>query len=134
MGIIDKQRAERERQKGMLIMVLAKHVGRQNRISMPALYEAVFDDPWDDKINSTRRLRSLITELRGDGYAICSSAASETGGYWLASAGSEITDYTRSLKKIGIKKLAQAAKLENVALPELMGQLSIEFASGKEAC
>ena len=106
---------------------LMDHVGRSNAIGMGELFELVFGQPYEHRINSTKQLRRLITKLRRQGVRICSVSATGGGGYWLAAAGSELEDYTGRLKKQGLKKLAQAARLEKISLPDLLGQIRMNL-------
>lgn len=110
-----------------LLKVLMDHVGRANAIGMGELYESVFGISYGHRINDTRGLRKLITKLRQQGMRICSLSNQEGGGYYLASARSEMSDYIERLKKQGLKKLAQAAALEKKTLPEFMGQVLINL-------
>lgn len=103
------------------------HVGKINAISMTALYEAVFDRPWNDKINDTRALRTLITALRDEGVAICSSSSQNGGGYYIPAAGSEYTDYLRKRKIKALIILKQNSRAEKVSLPAYLGQLQLEM-------
>jgi hypothetical protein len=103
------------------------HVGKVNAISMTALYEVVFDRPWNDKINDTRALRTLITALRDEGVAICSSSSQNDGGYYIPAAGSEYTDYLRKRKIKALIILKQNSKAEKVSLPAYLGQLQLEM-------
>lgn len=111
-----------------LLKTLSHHHGKARAISMPALFHAVFDREMGDKINGTRALRDLVTKLRREGIPICSTADQNGGGYYLASAGSDLEDYCRKLKIQALKKLTIVAKLQNRALPELVGQISINLA------
>ena len=111
-----------------LLRVLSEHPGKARAISMPALHKAVFDSEIGDKINGTRKLRQLITKLRREGLPICSVADQNGGGYYLASASSEAEDYLRRLRKQALKKLTMEARIRKVALPELLGQISIALA------
>jgi hypothetical protein len=112
----------------MLMKILSHHHGRARAISMTALHQAVYGVQAGDKINGTRRLRELITRLKDDGVPICSTSDSEGGGYYLASAGSDLEDYCRRLRAQALRKLVIEAKLRRVALPELLGQISVELA------
>jgi hypothetical protein len=95
---------------------------------MPALHLAVFDSPIDDKINGTRRLRKLVTGLRQEGVPICSVSDQNGGGYYLASAGSDLEDYCQRLRAKSLKGLVMEATLRKMALPALLGQISIALA------
>jgi len=116
--------------KNRLLATLARHIGKNKAIGMAALYEEVWGRPWRDKINDTRELRKLITELRNEGVPICSVTTKEGGGYYLASAGSELEAYCSKLRTSALKKLALEAKLRNMTLPELLGQLTLSLTGG----
>lgn len=121
--------------KTKVLMAITRHVGASQKIPMTALFERVYGVPWSDKINDTRRLREAVTALRRDGVPILSDASHTSGGYYLASAGSELEAYIGKLKSRALKILRQAAKIKNQTLPEMLGQMSIEDAvrdGGKE--
>jgi hypothetical protein len=114
-----------------LLGEITHHVGKHNSIGMGELYEIVFREPWENRINDTRRLRTVITELRRQGVAICSDCSPSGGGYYVASAGSsEMKDYLARLRKRAIKALALEAKLRRISLPELLGQMELELGGG----
>ena len=110
-----------------LLKELSRHVGRGRAVGMGELYQAVYERPYDHRINDTRQLRKLITKLRREGTPICSASATDGGGYFLASAGSELEDYSRRLRKKALKGLKQEAVLRRVTLPELVGQIVINL-------
>jgi hypothetical protein len=111
-----------------IMAVLGEHIGEQNAISMPGLVEKVFGKPCGDPYNDPdpRRLRKLIDALQKEGKKICSRVRTEGGGYWLAAAASQYQDNINRLKKAGLKKLAKAARMENIGLPKLLNQLALE--------
>ncbi|MFA5075620.1 MAG: hypothetical protein WC436_05985 [Candidatus Babeliales bacterium] len=115
-----------------LLAELTSHIGEMNAIGMPALYQAVFDRPWSDRINDTRRVRKLITIMRGEGVPICSSA-SNGGGYYLAAAGSELAAYLRRDKFRALRILKRDAAILKISLPNYLGQLKMETEAGNEA-
>ena len=117
-----------ESQELKLMKTLSHHHGCARAITMPALHIAVFGEAPGDKINGTRRLRKLLTDLRKEGVPICSTSDQNGGGYYLASAGSDLEDYAKRLRTQGLKKLALAAKLEKKSLPELLGQIGLALA------
>lgn len=105
-----------------------RHIGRQRAIGMGELYELVFLKRWNNRINDTRDLRTVITELREQGAAICSYCSGDgKGGYYKPSAGSELEDYCRRLRKSALKKLILEAKIRRISKPEMLGQLELEF-------
>ena len=116
--------------KNRLLATLSRHIGRSKAIGMAALYEEVFQKEWQDKINDTRKLRDLITELRREGVPICSVTTTAGGGYYLASAGSELEAYCAKLRTQALRKLALEAKLRRMTLPELLGQLTLNLTGG----
>jgi hypothetical protein len=110
-----------------LLATLTSHIGETHAIGMAALYEAVFNRPWDHRINDTRPLRMLITKLRQDGVPICSVSNQDGGGYYLASAGSELNDYLRRSEIRALKILSRNAKIKKVSLPEYLGQMRLNM-------
>lgn len=112
--------------KSRLLQIMMGHVGKSRNISMARLYERVFSRAWDDKINDTRQLRRLITALRSDGVPICSSASHTGGGYFVASAGSELSDYCGQMRSRALGILKRESRLRKMTLPELLGQLAID--------
>lgn len=117
-----------EEYKSRLLAMLTGHIGGHNAIGMAALFEAVYGEPWKNKINDTRRLRYLITGMRNEGVPICSSSDKTAGGYYLAAAGSELTDYTRRAEMQALKMLMRNAMIKKISLPEYMGQLRLNVA------
>ena len=121
--------------RGRLLAELTSHIGEHQAIGMAALYEAVFERPWQDKINDTRALRKVVTDLRAEGVPICSSAAQEGGGYYLAAAGSELANYLRRSEIRALKILKRNARIKKISLPDYLGQmrLNMEAGDGKAA-
>lgn len=118
---------DRDSYKLRLMSELASRAGRGRAMSMGELYEAVYGEPYEDKINGTRRLRHLITELRREGVPICSASTKEGGGYYLASAGSELDDYCSRLRSRALKLLAMESNLRKVTLPSLLHQIQLNL-------
>jgi hypothetical protein len=109
-----------------LMLVLARHVGRENCISAAELYRKAFRRPCQDAINDTREMRLLIMALRRRGEPICSVSDKYNPGYYLAVAWEEMEAFCRRLERRGLASLAQVAKLRRLALPDLLGQLRLE--------
>ena len=105
---------------------IMRHVSPAQKIGMGELYEKAFLESWSNRINDTRELRKLITELRNEGLPIRSSRSHTNGGYWLATA-SELDAYCRDIIGEAKKKLRMAARLRNIAMPVLVGQLALEL-------
>lgn len=114
--------------KGRLLEALLDHLGKENAVGMDVLYTQVFNEPVSHKINDTKKIRKLITAVRSQGRAIGSTCSMTGGGYYLPRAGSELEDYlARMLHRPALRKLAMEAKIRKVSLPELIGQMSINF-------
>ncbi len=125
-----QQKLEKERARARLLTVMTRHVGASRAIGMGELYSLIFGKEWRNRQNDTRALRKLITDARREGIPICSRCCGTgTYGYFLAAAGSEMTDYIERLVKQGLKKLVQAARLKKISLPELLGQMALEVES-----
>ena len=119
---------KREEYKYRLVVELSKHVGKSNAISMVELYKRVFGKEPPDKISGTRQLRQLITKLRKEeGIPICSTTNKEGGGYYLASAGADLEEYCKRLRRRALKALAMEAKLRKMTLPQLLGQIQMNL-------
>jgi hypothetical protein len=129
-----KKMTEEQKQhfKGLLLQILTGHIGRARMIGMGELYEDVFGEPWQNRINDTRRLRKIITELRLEGVPICSDSSS-AGGYYLASAGSELEGYCKRMRRAALRKMVLEASVRKITLAELVGQMQLELGAPGEA-
>jgi hypothetical protein len=128
--IMEKKKISKEdldRARTRLYMIMLQHVGPDRKVGMGQLFREVFKRPWKHRINDTRLLRKLITEMRNDGQAVMSSTSSSRGGYWIASSASELNAYTEKEKKAAIKVLARLARMKKVSLPDYLGQMKLEL-------
>ena len=123
---------DKDRLKGAALKILSRHVGANRKIGMGELYFAVFGESWSNRINDTRALRKVITELRQEGVPICSVADSTGGGYYLASVDSELHRYLERLRTQALKKLALEAKIRRISMHELLGQMTMNFRAEEE--
>lgn len=114
-----------------ILAELTSHIGKANAISMPALYRTVFERPWSDRINDTRRIRKLVEILRAEGKPI-GSVTSAPGGYYLPVVGSEMAEYLRRNKFRALRILARNAKMMKTTLPNYLGQLKLESEGGDD--
>lgn len=129
MDLNQKIEVDSDEYRHRLLAELTSHVGKANAIGMPALYQAVFDRPWSNRINDTRRIRTLITIMRNEGVGICSTA-SNGGGYYIAAASSELADYLKSDKFRALRILKRDAAMLKMSLPAYLGQLKMEAEGG----
>jgi tryptophanase len=108
-----------------VLEVLAGHVGKEKAIGMGELFEAVYGRPWRHRINDTRPLRHLISDLRQRGIPICSIQGGD--GYYLPATESELLDYTARDKMRALRILARVARMHKISLPRLIGQINMEL-------
>lgn len=109
-----------------LLATLTSHIGAHNAISMPALYETVYERPWDNRVNDTRLIRKLVTAMRMEGVPIC-SVTSSPGGYYLPAAGSEAAHYMRRYEAKALRILRALARMKKTSLPNYLGQLRLDM-------
>lgn len=114
-----------------LYMVMMQHVGPDKKIGMGELYETVFGKRWTHRINDTKQLRILITEMRRDGQPVMSDSSSSSGGYWIAASSSEINDWCDRVKVRALSMLKRISTIKKVSLPEYIGQIRLEL-GGKD--
>ena len=115
-----------------LYMIMLQHIGPSQKIGMGELYEQVFGRPWNNRINDTRQIRMLITQMKKEGQAVMSSSSPINGGYWIAASGSELDAFVKKDKLRALKILSRISNMKKVSLPELMGQMLIEWNDGNE--
>jgi len=116
----------------ILVELTKNHIGAEKAIGMGELHELVFKETWHHRINDTRLLRRLITELRWDGVPICSVSSKDGGGYYLASVGSELKKFLDKLHRRALKILKIEAKIEGVSMLEKLGQMSLNLREGSD--
>lgn len=108
-----------------ILTELTKHIGRHRAIGMEEMTKIVFGEVTD---KNTRTLRRMIDELRKrEALPVCSIRAKEGNGYYLAGAGKELEDYCIRLRNEALRKLSMEAKLRNLTLPQLMGQITLNL-------
>ena len=112
------------------LSILADHTGEHQAIGMAELYQTVFHKKWSNRINDTRKLRTVITCMRNEGVPICSVSSCNGGGYYLAAAGSELTEYLRRAEIRALKILSRNARIKRIALPEYLGQMRLNMEGG----
>ena len=123
-------REERLIYENRLLTELYKHPGPSRKIGMGELYKVVFQKSWNNRINDTRPLRRLIKKLTKQGVRIASSCSNTDGGYWLMTSASELDEKCQRLTSEGMKKLEEVSILRRIAMPELMGQLTLNLDMG----
>lgn len=112
----------REQTKARLLIILTRHVGEEKAIGMGELYSRVFGKPWSHRINDTKILRDLITELRFDGALIGESRSKTGGGYYQARSAHELGVWFRRREREWKKKAYMLARMKRLSLDEYLGQ------------
>lgn len=112
--------------------ILMRHVGQSRAIGMGELYREVFGEGWENRINDTRRLRTVITMLRDEGNPICSVSSVEGGGYYIAAAGAELEDYLTRGKRRALSMLGRNARIMRMNLAEYLGQMKLALEGAHE--
>lgn len=74
---------------------------------------------------SEREVRKLVSALRREGTAIC---AKPKTGYFLAVTPAELKESCAFLHARALHSLQLASRIQNVALPDLLGQLLLNQA------
>ena len=105
-----------------ILSILTHHIGKANAIGMGELYYKVFGEPYENRINDTRRLRTILKHMKNDGTAICSCCSSNGGGYYLAAADSERDDYYRQIFMNAVGRLARLGHQRKMSRQELSAQ------------
>ncbi len=116
-----------------MLSILTRHVGIEKAIGMGELYERVYGRPWKNRINDTRALRSLITELRYEGALIGETRSKSGGGYYLARSAHEMAGFFRKRKREALQKLYMISRMQNVGLAELLGQMQLSLTQGEKS-
>ncbi len=70
-----------------------------------------------------RRVRSYISQLRDEGYAICGTPQT---GYYMAETAEELEHTCQFLHARAMHSLVLEAKLRKIPLPDLLGQLHLK--------
>lgn len=94
--------------------VLALHIGKNNGITAKMLAGVL--------ACSEREVRTLITELRLDGVAVCGTPST---GYYIAATGEELEETCQYLRTRAMHSLMLESKLRRVPLPDLLGQMRL---------
>ncbi len=97
-----------------LLNLLSHHIGKGNGIGVKALAQQLSA--------KERHVRTLISELRDDGHAICGTPKH---GYYVASTPEEMTQTCEFLRRRAMHSLGLEAKLRRIPLPDLLGQLHL---------
>ena len=101
--------------KDALLAILSRHIGRGNGVTAQNVAELL--DTY------SRNVRTLITELRMDGIAVCGKP--ETG-YYIAADSEELEETCQFLRGRALHSLHLEACLRKVPLADLVGQMRLK--------
>jgi hypothetical protein len=101
-------------QSSAVLTVLSRHIGSGNGIAMKQLQMQLDMVP--------RHLRKLVSELRGEGHAICGTPGE---GYFIAATAEELQHTCEFLRSRAMHSLSLESKLRKIPLSDLLGQLHL---------
>lgn len=96
------------------LSVLSHHIGKGNGIGVKDLAQQLSAQE--------RHVRTLISDLRGEGHAICGTPRD---GYYIAATPEELQQTCEFLRHRALHSLGLEAKLRRIPLPDLLGQLHL---------
>jgi hypothetical protein len=97
-----------------LLAYLSSHIGADRGVSVEAI--ARFFN-WQERL-----VRTLVTELREHGHAVCGHPRT---GYFIAETAAELEGSCAFLRSRAMKSLTLEARLRRISLPDLLGQLKL---------
>lgn len=106
--------------KASVLGALAAHVGQANGLHARQLAQKLAGA--EAGAVAERKLRSVITELRLEGHHICGTPDT---GYYLADNADELNRTCSFLYDRAMASLQQIARMKQVSLPDLRGQLHL---------
>ena len=97
-----------------LFSLLAVRVGAHNGVSVDALARQLASTP--------RHVRTLVSELRMDGIAVCGTPKT---GYYIAATPEEMEETCQFLRNRAMHSLTLESRLRKIPMPDLLGQLHV---------
>jgi len=125
------KKQDQEQYKARALAILTRHIGEEKAIDMGELYRRVYDREWKNKINDTRKLRTLITTLRYEGCLIGSTRSKRGGGYYIARSSSELNDFFDRRTHEALKILGLVSNMKHIGLGEMLGQMALNLRTGE---
>lgn len=101
--------------KDRLLTLLSRHIGEDRGITAEQITLAI--------CVPKRRVRTLVSELRLDGVAVCGHPRD---GYYIAANSEEVERTCQFLRSRALHSLTLESKLRHVPLPDLLGQLRLK--------
>ncbi len=104
-----------------VLAALGRHIGQARGVSAADLVREITGDLFCEAAGE-RLLRSCVSELRGDGIAICAHPAH---GYFIAETAEELNLCCEFLRSRAMHSLVLESRLRKIPLPDLIGQLTL---------
>ena len=101
-------------QKTLLLTVLSHHIGKGNGISVMRLHQQTSIIP--------RGIRTLVSELREEGHAICGTPKD---GYYIAANAEELEETCRFIRRRSMHGLRMESQMRKIPMADLLGQLHV---------
>ncbi|WP_454908412.1 hypothetical protein [Variovorax gossypii] len=104
-----------------LLAELQSHIGKENGVHVDEMVRRITGQLTDADMHA-RRVRSLVTELRKQGFQIC---ATPSEGYFVAATAEELDETCTFLYDRAMTTLMQISRMKGIAMPDLRGQLHL---------
>lgn len=100
---------------------LQHHIGKDNGIHVRELVQRITGQLINPEMYQ-RQVRHIVVELRMQGHHVC---ATPSEGYFIAATPEELIQTCSFLYDRAMTTLTQICRMQNVALPDLRGQLHL---------
>jgi len=97
-----------------LLTLLSHHIGKGNGIGVKQIAQQLSI--------KERQVRTLVSNLRDDGNAICGTPKH---GYYVAATAAELDETCTFLHNRAMHSLTLLSRLRRISLPDLLGQLHV---------
>ena len=119
-----------------VMLVLMKHQGRGNAVSVKDLTEIVNfkmqnANCKDEENISEVRVRQIVKHLIERHGKPIGSAVAEPSGYFIITNAEEMEMVCKSLRHRWMSILYRECRIRQIGLPELLGQLALEMGDGR---
>lgn len=104
-----------------VLKALQRHIGKENGIPATKLVQEISHETVCEAAG-TRLLRSVVSQLRDEGIAIC---AHPTIGYFIAQTSEELNMCCDFLRQRAMHSLKLESRLRKIPMQDLLGQLRV---------
>lgn len=108
--------------KSQVLTALSRHIGEASGVHIERLVAEILGTSERDP-GAERRVRSIVSELREEGTAVCAHPAV---GYFIAETEEEVRRYyTDWMMSRAMHTLRIISRVTKIAIPDLVGQLKL---------